>query len=595
MEVFKLFGSIFIDNEAANKSLDSTSAKSESAGSKISKGLGKVVKTAAAVGTAVVGATTAVVKGGVELAKSTAGNADEIDKMSQKLGMSKQAYQEWDYVLGQAGVEINSMQTGMKTLMNQIGQAQNGSEDATKRFEALGISLEDLNTMSREDIFSAVVSGMQGMEDSTSRAALANKLFGKSGQELTALFNESAESTEQLKKQANDLGLVMSDEAVNAGVNLTDTLDTLSKSGNALKNGIGSALVPVIDKLAQMIIAAIPTIQGLISKLVPILTGLFDTIIPILGTVIDDIFPTIIDLLGALLPVISNIITAILPIVIKLLQQMLPPFIQIVNQILPLVIKLITPLLPLLSPILDLLTPLLNMILALLPPLIDIINQILPPIIALLTTVIKNVLPPLQSAFSAVASVITSVFQSALSNLQPIIENVKGYFQGIIDFVTGVFSGNWTKAWNGIKSIFQNIVSGFGNIIKYPINNIIDGINSFIRSVNKIKIPDWVPGVGGKGLSIGTIPKLKRGIDYVPYDDFPAYLHEGERVLTKEENAQYGSSVSSEYLIELVEELLSIFKGFTGDALIAKIKTALDGMRISYNDRELARLIKEHS
>ena len=92
--------------------------------------------------------------------------------------MSAEAYQEWDYVLGQAGVDITSMTTGLKTMTNQIDDAKNGSVKAQERFAKLGISLNDLNTMSREDIFSAVVSVMQGMADTTERAALANDLFG---------------------------------------------------------------------------------------------------------------------------------------------------------------------------------------------------------------------------------------------------------------------------------------------------------------------------------------------------------------------------------------------------------------------------------
>lgn len=98
-------------------------------------------------------------------------------------------------------------------------------------------------------------------------------------------------------------------------------------------------------------------------------------------------------------------------------------------------------------------------------------------------------------------------------------------------------------AWENIKNIFGNIVSGLGNMFKSPINFIINGINSFIRGINKIKIPDWVPGIGGKGLNIREIPRLKVGIDYVPEDYYPAFLDKGERVLTKEQNAEYNRNL----------------------------------------------------
>lgn len=88
---------------------------------------------------------------------------------------------------------------------------------------------------------------------------------------------------------------------------------------------------------------------------------------------------------------------------------------------------------------------------------------------------------------------------------------IKGIFNGIITFVKGVFTGDWKKAWEGVKTIFGSVISGIGNIFKIPLNAIIDGINSFIKGINKIKIPDWVPGVGGKGFSIAKIPRLAQG------------------------------------------------------------------------------------
>lgn len=97
------------------------------------------------------------------------------------------------------------------------------------------------------------------------------------------------------------------------------------------------------------------------------------------------------------------------------------------------------------------------------------------------------------------------------STVTAIWNTIKGVLSGIIDFIGGVFTGNWARAWNGVKNIFSSIVSGFAGIFKAPINAIISGINSFIGGLNKIKIPDWVPGVGGKGFNISKIPKLAEG------------------------------------------------------------------------------------
>ena len=162
----------------------------------------------------------------------------------------------------------------------------------------------------------------------------------------------------------------------------------------------------------------------------------------------------------------------------------------------------------------------------------DLLNLILPPIINLLTSLINKVLPPLQSAFSGVANVISTVF--------------KNVFSGIVDFVKNVFTGNWRGAWDAVVKIFSNIFEGIKNAFKVPINWIIDGINVFIRGLNKLKIPDWVPGIGGYGLNIKELSRLRIGLEYVPYDEYPALLHKGERVLTEGENKEYNKAISTE-------------------------------------------------
>lgn len=132
----------------------------------------------------------------------------------------------------------------------------------------------------------------------------------------------------------------------------------------------------------------------------------------------------------------------------------------------------------------------------------------------------------IQKIFSGFSSFLKNVFSTDWTNvigplgiplnilcstIKTIWNTIKGIFNGIITFLTGVFTGNWKKAWQGIKDIFSSIVAGIAGIFKSPINAIIDGINTFIGGLNKIKIPDWVPGVGGKGFNIGKIPKLAQG------------------------------------------------------------------------------------
>lgn len=125
--------------------------------------------------------------------------------------------------------------------------------------------------------------------------------------------------------------------------------------------------------------------------------------------------------------------------------------------------------------------------------------------------IVRFLLEILRPAFVTVGNIIANVFGTIVGTISTVVGSIFGILGGLIDFLTGVFTGNWRKAWDGVKSIFSNIVNGLGAIFKAPLNLIIDLINGMISGINSIKIPDWVPGIGGKNLNIPKIPKLARG------------------------------------------------------------------------------------
>lgn len=106
---------------------------------------------------------------------------------------------------------------------------------------------------------------------------------------------------------------------------------------------------------------------------------------------------------------------------------------------------------------------------------------------------------------------VKNVVKAFRDYMGPIINSLQVVFLGLTSFISGVFSGNWRRAWFGVRQIFEGIVSGLGHIFKAPLNFMIDGINKFLSGIGKVKIPDWVPGVGGKGFSIPKIPRLAKG------------------------------------------------------------------------------------
>lgn len=213
--------------------------------------------------------------------------------------------------------------------------------------------------------------------------------------------------------------------------------------------------------------------------------------------------------------------------------------IPIGEALIPLLTILIDSVLPVIQ---ELLAPLIELFAQLLVPIISLIGTAITPLIDIFLLLMDLVLKPLITLIEySLVPIFTGALEGMASDAKRIIGNIKSIFQSILDFIKNVFTGNWKAAWGNVKNIFSAIVSTLSTIWKSPINFIIDGINKFIGGLNGIKIPDWVPVVGGKGFSISKIPRLKVGMEYVPSDYFPAFLDEGEAVLTKEENAIFRS------------------------------------------------------
>lgn len=240
---------------------------------KLSKDLGGKLKGACV---AVGAGFSAVVAGASVLVNKTMEAGDRIDKMSQKIGMSRQAFQEWDYIMSQNGGSVDSLQMGFKALSNQMDGVQKGTKDSIRYFSALGVSVKDNNgnLRNQEDVFNDTVRALQKMKNPTEKAIIANKLFGRSALDLKPLLEQSAESVDGLRQKANELGMIMGDDAVNASVKLKDTIDTIQRTFSAFGNEIGAELLPTIQELADELIAHLPQIKAVLT---PVLQGLTNT------------------------------------------------------------------------------------------------------------------------------------------------------------------------------------------------------------------------------------------------------------------------------------------------------------------------------
>ena len=305
-----------IDDQDALKTLEKTDKRAKDTGNKFTELGGKAVKGMAILGGAVTAGGTAL----FGMAKSSADTTDRIDKLSQKIGMSKTGFQEWEYVLSQNGMEIESMQAGMKKLTTVADQAIQGTGRGAEIFKGLGISVRDSNgaIKDQETLFNESVTALQGMEDGTEKARLAQELFGGAGAKLMPLLNGTAEGTEELKKQAHDLGIVLSDDAVSSGAQFTDTMDNLSRSFGAVTANVGVSLMPLLQTFFDFVLAHMPTIQAVIGVVfkaietfVMVAVDVFNQfLLPVIKTVVQwvqDNMPTIREVIGNVFNAIKSV------------------------------------------------------------------------------------------------------------------------------------------------------------------------------------------------------------------------------------------------------------------------------------------------
>ena len=323
MNVFELMAKISLDTSGYTKSLD-TAKKAAGTVAKVG------VAAFAAVGTAAVGA-------GVKLVKETANVAsygDNIDKMSQKMGISAKAYQEWDAVMQHSGTSIDALKPSMKTMANQ---AQQGAEE----FQKLGISQEEVKNLSQEDLFGRVIEGLQNMEEGTERTAIASKLLGRGATELGALLNTSAEDTQKMKDRVNELGGVMSDEAVKAAAKYQDQLQDMNTAIDGLKRNLLTGMMPAMTTVMSGItnLASGKTDLGLgeISKGVEEVTKQISKITPVIVKALVNVLPqlgkALVQNISAIVPYLPEMISTLVSAVIDMLPDLITVGIEVMKQL----------------------------------------------------------------------------------------------------------------------------------------------------------------------------------------------------------------------------------------------------------------------
>lgn len=536
IEIFKLFGRILVDNDEANKSISKSDSLAQKLGGTLGKGIKTAAKFGAALGVGAAAAGTAMYK----MADRAAEAADEIDKGAKSAGISAEAYQEMRYWADQNGLSQEDMEKAIGRLNQRMGMALDGNQKYAGALEKLGVSMEDVKngTVSTEDAFATSIQTLSEMENEHERAALATEMFGvKMAREMLPALADGSLSMDEAREKANELGLVMSGDAVSAGVKFKDTMATLKDSMGMVFTQVGVNLIPIIEKFSTWIMDHMPEIQAVVQ-------GVFSA-------------------MGMYVGYFSDAISFVAPYIQDMwekAQEYFTLFMEKVNQVKEAIVTWV-----------DENQDTIEHYKQLLQDMWEKAQEIFGAVKEFIGAALETIMELWGKHGERIKEIVKTVF----GIIETVIKTAMDVIKEIVDVATSLFQGDWDEFWESIKDIFKNIWGAMKDIVPALIDGLVDAIKlgfTLLKDAGKHIFEGLWEGLKSVWSNISgwvtdkvnwLIDKVRfwedesdrmdrddvrtpdspfdgshaNGLEYVPYDGYVAELHKGERVLTAEENS----------------------------------------------------------
>lgn len=498
----------------AGKEMQAAEKDASGLGESLKNGLATGAKAAAAGVAAVTAAAAAVAVKLADTANEAADYGDNVDKMSQKLGLSAEAYQEWDFIMQHSGSDVDKMSASMKKLTDAVQQP---TKESTADFEKLGISIEDAAKMSQEDLFAATITALQNMESGTERTALANDLLGKSAMDLGALLNTSAEDTEAMRQQVRELGGVMSDDAVKSAAQFKDSLQNMKTAVGSVGREIGSSFMPSMtqmmdafggvikgsDGAEEALQAGIDAFIDNLDKQADQIVELADRLIPIFVEMVTKNAPKLIEAALMIVQTLAEQLLKNLPMILRAAMQIITSVVQGIAQALPELIPVIVDvvieiaeiltdpktLMPLIRAAFDIINALIEGLLS--PESINKMIEMLPEVISNLVDILLESLDLLLDAAVKIIEALCDYF------FEP--ENVQKMIDTSIEIIAKICEGLLKAIWKigeAIGEVVKKIVDCLGLGEYWEAG--MDVIDQFMGGV-KHKWDEWADWWGSIG------------------------------------------------------------------------------------------------
>lgn len=334
MNLFNLVATLVLNKQAYEQGLNEAGKSASSFSSKAGVAFKAVSKSVIAT----IGVITGLAAGLAKISLSTITYGDDVDKMSQKLGLSTDAFQKWSFAMQLAGSDVSTLQMAVRQLTDFTLKLAEGDAEALLALQELGIGYEGFMAMDNDEQLMTIVEALQGMENQTDKTAIAQQIFGnRVYQELMPVLNQEKGSLEELFDRFEYLGIVMTEDQAKASADLMDKWTLVQAKAKALTNNLLFELYPALDSIMDGFLmlgtnseAGFDKIQeglqGLLSELITKLPDIINVGSDILFGLLDVITETIADE-----DFVDNLVTTFVKIIDKLIEN-LPKTILALNR-----------------------------------------------------------------------------------------------------------------------------------------------------------------------------------------------------------------------------------------------------------------------
>ena len=470
------------DAEKAASGFNATAEKISATAGKMSQKFGdlanKTKKLSMVAGGALAGLAGLAVKAGQD--------ADELNTLAKQTGVATDELQKMQYASELIDVDTDTIIGGLKKLKKNL----DGHEDTWKR---IGVEVKDANGQYKDitTVFYDTVKGLSSIENETERDIVAMELFGKSADDLAGVIDDGGEALKALGEEAENLGVIIPQEDLDRAAELDDELERLK-----------AEILPTLTQLGIQVIDAVkpylPAIKDAIDKICQALQNISPQMVLIVGGVlaVTAALSPMFSILSSLTGVISAL-TSSTGVLGGALGAISAPVLAVVAAIGALVAAFVT--------LWNTNEEFRNKVTDIWNRIKEMFSKFTSEIVQKLNEMgfdFKNFSEVVSGIWTGMCDLLAPVFINTFDTIANVLQGALDTLMGIFDVFMGIFTGDWERAWNGIKNTFVGIFNSLVEVFKGIINGITTAINTVTGGINKIS--------GGK-ISIGTIPRLAEG------------------------------------------------------------------------------------